>query len=129
MREQHEIDIGGRSYLVLHSDRFDPTLHYPAVTEMAFICYQMTTKVNKKLAKWLKKKSKRIGGLLECIRERSIAFAREVGKAGIITGHTHFAEDLHCDGTHYLNSGSWTEAPCSYLTSDGRDVELHYLFD
>jgi UDP-2,3-diacylglucosamine pyrophosphatase LpxH len=129
MLEEHELEIGGRPYHVLHSDRFDPTMNYPMVTEMAFICYQVTTKVNKKLAKWLKKKSKRFGGLLEVIRNQTVEFARSIGKAGIIAGHTHFAEDLHLEDVHYVNSGSWTEVPCSYLTTNTRGIELHHVSD
>jgi UDP-2,3-diacylglucosamine pyrophosphatase LpxH len=127
MLEQYELRIGGEPYAVLHGDRFDPTMNYPMVTEVAFFCYQFTTKVSKKLAKWLKRKSKRWGGILEMVRAQSIAFATQRGVPGVITGHTHFAEDLRAHGVHYMNSGSWTESPCSYLTSDGREIVLRHM--
>src|SRR5262245_6975331 len=127
MREDFPVEINGRPYLILHGDRFDPTLHYPLLTDVAVACYQLTTKLNKKLAKWLKKKSKRIGGLLELIRSRSIAFAREKNLRGVFTGHTHFAEDVIVDDVHYLNTGSWTESPCAYVTIEGGAVTLHHV--
>jgi len=127
MREEYALEIRGRPYLILHCDRFDPTLNYPLLTDMAVACYQFTTKLNKKLAKWLKKKSKRVGGLLELIRSRSIAFAREKNLNGVFTGHTHFAEDTTVEDVHYLNTGSWTESPCAYVTVDKGDVTLHHV--
>jgi UDP-2,3-diacylglucosamine pyrophosphatase LpxH len=127
LREDYRLEIGGRPYLVLHGDRFDPTLNYPLLTDAAVACYQLTTKLNKKLAKWLKKKSKRLGGLLELIRNRSIDFARHNNLTGVCTGHTHFAEDVILDDIHYLNTGSWTENPCAYVTIDKGQTTLHHV--
>ena len=47
----------------------------------------------------------------------------------IVTGHTHFADDVHISGTHYINSGCWTEPPCSYLVADQARVSLHVVPD
>jgi UDP-2,3-diacylglucosamine pyrophosphatase LpxH len=129
MREDYQLQVNGHRYLVMHGDRFDPTMSYPVVTEVAYFCYQFTTKINKKLAKWLKKKSKKWGGLLEIVRKNSIAHAQKGNIPGIITGHTHFAENLHEDEIHYVNSGSWTENLCSYLLADEHDITLHHLPD
>src|SRR5262249_42790438 len=112
MQEEYKLEVGGRRYLVLHGDRFDPTLNYPVVTEVAEWCYQLSQKMNRKLAKWLKKKSKRWGGVLEWVRCQSAAHARKLGFEGVLTGHTHYADDTHIGETHYVNSGCWTELPC-----------------
>jgi UDP-2,3-diacylglucosamine pyrophosphatase LpxH len=104
-------------------------MNYPMVQEVAFFCYQFTTKLNKKLAKWIKKKSKKWGGLLRIVRQNSVLHAQKANLPGIITGHTHFAEDAHIDDIHYVNSGSWTEAPCSYLLADEHAIQLHYMAD
>jgi UDP-2,3-diacylglucosamine pyrophosphatase LpxH len=129
MLEEYPLTVRERPYLILHGDRFDPTLNYPLLTDAAVMCYQMTTNLNKKLAKWLKKKSKRFGGLLEFIRGQSIAFARRGNLEGVITGHTHFAEDAVMDDVHYLNTGSWTESPCGYVTVHNGDITLHQIAD
>jgi UDP-2,3-diacylglucosamine pyrophosphatase LpxH len=126
MHEDYRLDVGGKPYVVLHGDRFDPTLNYPVVTEVACFCYQLTTKVNKKLAKWLKKKSKRWSGVLEFVRGKAVAHAQQEGLPGVITGHTHFAEDSFIDNVHYLNTGCWTEYPCSYITIDDGRVALNH---
>jgi UDP-2,3-diacylglucosamine pyrophosphatase LpxH len=127
MHEEYRLDIGGRPYLVLHGDRFDPTLHYPLLSEMADWCYQLSQKINKKLAKWLKKKSKRWGGVLEWVRKQSAAYARRQGFTGVVTGHTHFADDVHVGDVHYVNTGCWTEPPCTYVTVEADKVCLHQV--
>lgn len=129
MIEEYTLEAGSRKYSVLHGDRFDPTLHYPLVTDAAVFCYHLTTKINKKLAKWLKKKSKRWSGVLALVRAQSIALAQQRNMDGIITGHTHFSEDSHEADTHYVNSGCWTEYPCSYVVVEGPDIKLHCLAD
>jgi UDP-2,3-diacylglucosamine pyrophosphatase LpxH len=126
MREDYRLNVDGNAYLVLHGDRFDPTLSYPMVTEVACLCYQFTTKLNKKVAKWLKKKSKRWGGVLEFVRGRSVAHAQDQGVHGVITGHTHFAEDSRIDNVHYVNTGCWTEYPCSYVAIAGGRISLNH---
>ncbi|MCI0743319.1 MAG: metallophosphoesterase family protein [Gemmataceae bacterium] len=126
MHEDYRLDVGSRSFLVMHGDRFDPTLHYPIVTDVAGFCYQLTTRINKKLAKWLKKKSKRWGGVLELVRNQSIAHARKENVEGVITGHTHFAEDAIVEDIHYVNTGCWTEYPCSYVLVQNDDISLHF---
>jgi UDP-2,3-diacylglucosamine pyrophosphatase LpxH len=129
MVEQCTLEVAGRRYLVLHGDRFDPTLNYTLVSEMAGWCYEVSQKLNKKLAKWLKKKSKKWTGVLEWVRAQSVRHAHQQGFAGIFTGHTHFADDLHIDGTHYVNSGCWTEPPCSYVVVDSSSIHLHEMPD
>jgi UDP-2,3-diacylglucosamine pyrophosphatase LpxH len=127
MHEEYRLEIGGRPYLVLHGDRFDPTLNYPVVTEVAEWCYQLSQKLNKKLAKWLKKKSKRWGGVLEWVRLQSVGYARKHGYGGVFTGHTHYADDTHFSETHYVNSGCWTEVPCAYVVVDSDRVALQHV--
>jgi UDP-2,3-diacylglucosamine pyrophosphatase LpxH len=129
MVEDYKLEIGGRPYLVLHGDRFDPTLNYYVVSEMAEWCYQLSQKVNKKLAKWLKKKSKKWGGILEMVRGQSIAHARQQGFDGVVTGHTHYADDVRVGEVHYVNTGCWTEPPCTYVTVDAEQVRLHHVPD
>jgi UDP-2,3-diacylglucosamine pyrophosphatase LpxH len=56
-----------------------------------------------------------------------VAFARAENLEGIITGHTHYAEDVIMDDVHYLNSGSWTESPCSYVTIDNGAAAVRHV--
>jgi UDP-2,3-diacylglucosamine pyrophosphatase LpxH len=127
MLEDYKLEIDGRPYLVLHGDRFDPTLNLMLISDMAGWCYDMSQKVNKKLAKWLKKKSKKWGGIVELTRTHSVQYARQHGYIGVITGHTHYPDDLIVEDIHYLNTGCWTEPPCTYAKVDGGKVSLHFL--
>lgn len=129
MRENYRLPISGDDYLILHGDCFDPTMCYPVLTDVAFMAYQFTTKLNKKLAKWLKKKSKKWGGILEFVRDQSVKYAEREGLRGMVTGHTHFAEDVHFGDIHYVNTGSWTESPCAYVTADRHFITLHHVTD
>jgi UDP-2,3-diacylglucosamine pyrophosphatase LpxH len=124
LQEQFRLEAGPRSYLVLHGDRFDPTLTWPIITDVAEWGYQTIQKLNKKGAKWLKHKVKRLGGVVEMVRRRSVEYARSQGYDGIIAGHTHFADDELIGDMHYLNSGCWTEYPCTYILADEQRVEL-----
>jgi UDP-2,3-diacylglucosamine pyrophosphatase LpxH len=127
MAEDYKLEIGSRSYLVLHGDRFDPTLNFTLVSEMAGWCYNVSQSMSKKLAKWLKKQSKKWGGVLEFVRDQSIRLARQEGYAGIVTGHTHFPDDVNVDGIHYVNTGCWTEPPCTYATVDDGQIRLQFV--
>jgi len=127
MHDEVQLDVGSRRYLVLHGDRFDPTLNNPLVSEMAGLCYDFSRKISKKLARWLKKKSKKWSGVLQHIVKRSVEHAREQDFDGVMTGHTHFADDAHVDDIHYVNSGCWTEPPYSYLLLESERVTLHHV--
>ena len=129
MVEDYRLDVAGRPYLVFHGDRFDPTVNVPVLLEVADWCYQASQKISKKLGQWLKKKSKRWAGLLEWIRRKSTAYAREQGYAGVVIGHTHFADDLHVEDVHYLNTGSWTESPCTYALAEAGRIRLCHCHD
>jgi UDP-2,3-diacylglucosamine pyrophosphatase LpxH len=129
MHEEVQVAVGARRYVVLHGDRFDPTLNNPLVSEMAGLCYDFSRKISKKLAKWLKKKSKMWSGVLQRIVSESVTHAREQGFDGIMTGHTHFADDSQIDGIHYVNSGCWTEPPYSFLLLESQSVTLHHVPD
>jgi UDP-2,3-diacylglucosamine pyrophosphatase LpxH len=122
--DEYQLEMGHRHYLLLHGDRFDPTVHQPIITDAADWCYQTVQKVNKKAAKWLKRKVKKLGGVLEFVKRRSVHYARSLGCQGVITGHTHFAADEWIDGIHYLNSGCWVDRPCTYLLAQKDRIHL-----
>jgi UDP-2,3-diacylglucosamine pyrophosphatase LpxH len=129
LHEEYPLEAAGRRYLVLHGDRFDPTLHWPAVTDTADWCYQSAQRVNRRMARWLKHRAKRMGGVLERVKRRSVDYARGLGYDGVIAGHTHFCDDEHIDGVHYLNSGCWTDRPCSYVRVERGRVVLCFWDD
>jgi UDP-2,3-diacylglucosamine pyrophosphatase LpxH len=129
MLEEYRLDVGGQPYVVTHGDHFDPALESELPRHVAGWCYQVSRKLSKKLAKWLKKRSAAWSGAMEHIRQSAAAFARAHDCAGVIIGHTHHADDLDIDGTHFVNTGCWTEPPYAFVTvADGR-LTLHQSHD
>jgi UDP-2,3-diacylglucosamine pyrophosphatase LpxH len=63
------------------------------------------------------------------MRRQSVQHARSRGDDGIITGHTHFAEDSSIHGLRYLNTGCWTEPPCAYGILDSGSSKLYEVPD
>lgn len=108
-----EIDTQMGRYLILHGHVCDPLLNYPLITETADHIYHLSHRVSKRLARWLKKRSKKVGGLLDYLMKQAVDLALEEECVGSILGHTHHAEDISISKVHYLNSGCWTgtEAP------------------
>jgi UDP-2,3-diacylglucosamine pyrophosphatase LpxH len=127
LQEEYPLEVAGRNYLVLHGDRFDPTLNWPILTDAADWCYRAVQEVNKKAAKWLKRRAKRLGGVVEVVKRRSVQHAQRFGYQGIIAGHTHFCDDEWIDDVHYLNSGSWVDHPCTYVVATLEHVGLCYF--
>src|SRR5688572_25041916 len=63
------------------------------------------------------------------VRVQSILLAQKRNVDGIITGHTHFCENSRESDIRYVNTGCWTEHPCSYVTVNSGEITLHHLAD
>jgi UDP-2,3-diacylglucosamine pyrophosphatase LpxH len=127
--EEYTLETEDRPYLILHGDRFDPTLNWPVVTDAAEWCYHTVQKFNKKSAKWLKRKVKHLGGVIEFVKQRSTRYAKELGCAGVIAGHTHYCEEDWIDGVHYVNTGCWVDSTCTYLRATKSELRLCHWDD
>jgi UDP-2,3-diacylglucosamine pyrophosphatase LpxH len=126
LHEDYRLEQDSRQYLVLHGDRFDPTLNWPILTDTAEWCYQAVQKINRKGAKWLKHKVKKLGGVVQFVKRRSVDYARSRGCQGVVTGHTHFCDDEWIDDVHYLNTGCWVDQPCTYVVAAAGGIQLHH---
>jgi UDP-2,3-diacylglucosamine pyrophosphatase LpxH len=124
LQEEFALEVGQRRYLVLHGDRFDPTLNWPIITDAADWCYRAIQGVNKKAAKWLKRRVKKLGGVVEFVKRRAVHYAQSRRCDGIIAGHTHFSDDEWIDGVHYLNTGCWVDWPCTYVAVHNDQARL-----
>lgn len=124
LRMEYQLDVGTRQYLVLHGDRFDPTLNWPILTDAADWCYRTVQEVNNKAAKWLKRRVKKVGGVIEFVKRRAVLYAEHLGCQGVIAGHTHYCDDEWIDGIHYLNTGSWVDRPCTYVRVQEGKIQL-----
>lgn len=124
LREEYELRLGQRRYLVLHGDRFDSTMNLTRIGDLADIFYRAVQKCSLGLARWLKAKTKTWCGVVDMVRQGAVAQAKAGNFDGVICGHTHFEEDSDQQGCRYLNTGSWVEQPCTYLRSHGDDLAL-----
>jgi len=119
-----EVLVGQATYLVMHGDCFDPTLGWPILTDAADWLYQATQSLSRKAAKRLKRWAKSAGGIIECVKRGAVQEAKRRNCQGIITGHTHFADDEWINGVHYLNCGSWTDPHPTYVEIDSDKIRL-----
>ncbi|HEX5269713.1 MAG TPA: UDP-2,3-diacylglucosamine diphosphatase [Gemmataceae bacterium] len=128
LRNEYALDVGGEPYLVVHGDRFDVTINLTWVGDVADLIYRGVQRLSRPAARALKAGSKHVCGVAGAVQGGALAYARERGFAGVITGHTHFHHDEHIDGLHYLNTGCWVDHPCSYVqVQDGVARLRHWL--
>lgn len=112
------LEVGSRTYLVEHGDRWDGSLHWPWMLVLAAeSVYRWSQRIDRshRLARRLKRHSKRFSGVIGAMRQGAIAEARTRGLAGAILGHSHVSADDREQGLHYLNSGCWTERPAGFV--------------
>jgi UDP-2,3-diacylglucosamine pyrophosphatase LpxH len=60
----------------------------------------------------------------EEVKNNAVKCAIENGVTAITCGHTHYVEDSLCEGVRYINTGSWTELPLSYILVTEEKIEL-----
>lgn len=124
LREDYELHLGRRRFLVLHGDQFDTTMNLTRLGDLADVFYRGVQQCSLGLARWLKARTKRWCGVVDMVRRGAVAQAMTGGYDGVICGHTHFEEDSDQAGCRYLNTGSWVEQPCTYLRGQGDELTL-----
>jgi UDP-2,3-diacylglucosamine pyrophosphatase LpxH len=122
--EEYVLQVGTERYLVMHGDQFDRTLNLTWVGDAADWFYRQTQRGSKSVARFLKGRVKCWGGVVDCVQRGATHSARKRGFSGIITGHTHFADDEWINGIHYLNTGCWVDWPCSYVRAEDGEARL-----
>jgi UDP-2,3-diacylglucosamine pyrophosphatase LpxH len=124
IREEYEVAVTGGRYLVLHGDQFDRTLNMTSVGDAADWFYGKVQRISRPTARWLKERVKHVGGVVTSVKQGATLRAQARGCTGVITGHTHYADDERCDGFHYLNTGCWVDSPCSYVRIENGHAQL-----
>lgn len=113
MLESYDLDVDGRLYYIRHGDVYDKTLKYPWLADSANWCYKCVQRVSRPTAAVLKRVAKRCLGVIRA--EHNCVYDHPAKYTGFILGHTHFPADELVDDFHYLNCGSWTDNPCTYV--------------
>jgi UDP-2,3-diacylglucosamine pyrophosphatase LpxH len=128
VRDEFTFQSGGRAVLALHGHIFDDFLDaHPVLTWVGDCIYALLQWVDGShtIARMAKRGSKTFVRCERKVRERATAYARRKGCDVVCCGHTHFTNGGVDMGVLYINSGCWTECPCTYLTVAGGHIRLH----
>ncbi len=121
----------GRAYLAIHGDQFDTAIgRSPVATRWLGLMHQPLRALdpkNRHIVAWFIKRVSAWRREAARVREGAVKHARKSGVQIVLCGHTHAPADTTVDGVRYLNSGSWTEDPCSFITVDDHGPKLHLV--
>lgn len=119
-------------YLAIHGHQFDNFLVDNAVlsflAQKIYNFIQLIDFKDLRMSHYLKRSSKGWLRLSEKVARRAILYGRLRGVDYVFCGHTHKAMQERRGKIHYYNSGSWTDIPSTYITIDGRKIELCEYF-
>jgi len=125
---EYLLEINEKKICFHHGHRYDSFINeHPYQTLVADWIYWLIQKLDPShvWAQSAKHASKTFLRNSEIIEEKSLEYAAKKGYDTIICGHTHHAI-AHPGKISYYNSGSWAELPCTFLTINNGQVELHY---
>lgn len=108
-----------KKVIALHGDVFDVyTSKHPILSEIADIIYKISISIDpvkNRLSKFLKKNTKAFLRNVQIVRERSIAYGKHKNAQVVCCGHTHYPEIIEEEKMTYINSGSWTTHPTTFI--------------
>jgi UDP-2,3-diacylglucosamine pyrophosphatase LpxH len=119
---------GRKKFLAIHGHQFDnfltdnPLLSLIAPQIYNFI--QLVDFSDKRISRYIKRQSKLWMRNSEKVAARAFLYARLRRIDYIFCGHTHKTIQERRGKIHYFNSGCWTEIPSTYITIDGKKIEI-----
>lgn len=124
MFEECEVETAEGRLLVLHGDQFDDTLNLTRIGDAVDWAYNRIQRTSRSLARWLKQRAKHFTGVAAGVTCGAAARAAAAGYAGVVTGHTHYADDEYVNGVRCLNSGCWVDWPCTAVRVAAGEARL-----
>jgi len=124
VRREYIFESAGRRILCLHGDRFDKFLDdHPWLTWVGDTIYGVLQWLDKShyFARLAKHNSKHYLRCRETIQIEAVNYAIKRGCDAVCCGHTHHG----MASPIYYNCGCWTENPCTFLTVNDGEIELH----
>jgi UDP-2,3-diacylglucosamine pyrophosphatase LpxH len=127
----HDVELiwKNKKIFICHGDRFDHWMAKQMIADFFTGLYYFIQKFDtkeRKFSTWLKLKSKQILKVHKNLENKAINFALANSYDVICVGHSHLENKVERDGIIYVNSGSFTEEPCSYIEID-EEIELKHL--
>jgi UDP-2,3-diacylglucosamine pyrophosphatase LpxH len=116
-------------YLAIHGHQFDRFLiDNTFLSYLATKFYNFVQKIDadeKKFSHYLKRKSKGWLRLSEKVAHSASRYGEKNGAQYVFCGHTHKALEKNIRQIKYYNAGCWTDAPCTYITIDEKNIQIH----
>ncbi|MCX6762678.1 MAG: UDP-2,3-diacylglucosamine diphosphatase [Candidatus Moranbacteria bacterium] len=117
-----------KKFLAIHGHQFDNFLtdnvFLSLIAPKVYNFIQLVDFSDKRISRYIKRKSKLWMRNSEKVAARAILYARLRGVGYIFCGHTHKAMQERRGKIRYFNSGCWTEIPSTYITIDGKKIEI-----
>jgi UDP-2,3-diacylglucosamine pyrophosphatase LpxH len=122
-----------RKIYVTHGDKFDKIISKrPLLTRFADNIYRIVQLYDKFLdndyyfSRWLKQNSKTLIKSTKNTIKSAMIYCSKNKYEAIVLGHLHKAEHLTLldSGLEYVNSGSWTEKECHFITINQGYIDL-----
>lgn len=114
--------FNNKKMLAMHGHQFDSFItDKPIITEVATRLYtgiQLLGGDKQALSRWVKKRSKRFIQIVEKLANDALAYARMRTVDYVYCGHTHLPSIVQGENVVYVNSGSWTDIPSTFITID-----------
>ncbi len=119
---------GRKKFMAIHGHQFDNFMIDNALLSLIAVkIYNFVQVVDfrdKRISRYIKRESKLWMRNSEKVAARAILYARFRGVDYIFCGHTHKAMQERRGRIRYFNSGSWTDVPSTYITINGKKIEI-----
>jgi UDP-2,3-diacylglucosamine pyrophosphatase LpxH len=120
--------VRNKKYLAIHGHQFDNFLIDNAflsfISQRIYNFIQLFDFSDKRISRYIKRSSKGWLRLSEKVAKRAILYARLRGIDYIFCGHTHKAMQERRRKIRYYNAGCWTDIPATYITLDGKKIDI-----
>ena len=117
-------------YFAMHGHQFDRFLvNNIFLSNLASAVYAFIQRIDfpdKRISHYVKRQSKGWLRLSEKVATGAIAEAKKHRAQYAFCGHTHKAlQKVNGHHVKYYNSGCWTDSPCTFITIDEENIQVH----
>ncbi len=121
-----------KKYLAIHGHQFDNFLvnniFISFIANKIYNLVQLVDFKDKRISRYIKRKSKGWLRVSEKVAKRAILYARFRNVDYVFCGHTHKAMKMKRGNIRYYNSGCWADTPSACITLDKGKIEIKKYF-
>ena len=129
--QQYMWDYQGQRYLAIHGHQFDRfvinNFLLSRIGEAIFLWIQKMDAGKKRFSRYLDRLNTRWLRLSDKVARGALTYADHHKANFVFCGHTHVPLESERDGVKYVNSGSWIDKRCTYITigQDGIQIQTY----